>query len=70
MPGSIEGAGWSDHWSFWHHGYQAVMVSDTLPFRYPHYHTGGDTPDKLDLNRTARVVAGLEAVVGDLAGTD
>jgi len=62
------GIGWSDHWAFWQAGYPAVMVTDTAPFRYPHYHTRGDTPDKLDYERLARVVVGLEAVVLDLLG--
>jgi hypothetical protein len=60
------GVGWSDHWAFWQAGYPALMVTDTAPFRYPHYHSRGDTPEKLDYDRLARVVAGLEAVVGDL----
>jgi hypothetical protein len=47
-------------------GYHAVMVTDTAPFRYPHYHTAEDTPDKLDYDNTARVV-GLGRVVEDLA---
>jgi len=64
--GSIEGVGWSDHWSFWRCGYKAIMVTDTAPFRYRWYHTAGDTPDKLDYERTARVVEGLEIVVRDL----
>jgi hypothetical protein len=44
------------------------MVTDTATFRYPHYHLKTDTPDKLDYERTARVVAGLERVISDLAG--
>lgn len=44
------------------------MVTDTAPFRYPQYHTQGDTPDKVDYERLARVVAGLERVVADLSG--
>jgi hypothetical protein len=44
------------------------MITDTAPFRNPFYHTTQDTPDKLDYDRMARVVGGLEAVVGDLAG--
>ena len=66
--GFLEGIGWSDHWSFWEKGYPALMVTDTAPFRYPHYHKKEDTPDKIDFERTARVVAGLERVVADLAG--
>jgi len=42
------------------------MVTDTAPFRYPHYHTEQDTPDKLDYERLARVVAGLDKVLEDL----
>jgi len=64
--GSIEGVGWSDHWSFWQCGYPAVMVTDTAPFRYRWYHTAQDTPDKIDYDRTARVVNGIELVVRDL----
>ena len=44
------------------------MVTDTAPFRFPHYHQRGDTPDKIDFERCARVVAGVEQVVRDLAG--
>ena len=64
----IPGVAWSDHWSFWQAGYPAVMVTDTAPFRYPHYHTADDTPDKIDYDRLARVVAGLEKVLLELAG--
>lgn len=66
LPGTIQGVGWSDQWSFWEFGYQGVMVTDTAPFRYPHYHRRSDTPDKLDYERMARVVVGLEKVIGDL----
>ena len=64
----IPGVAWSDHWSFWQEGYPAVMVTDTAPNRYPHYHTAADAPDKVDFARTARVVWGLQRVIGELAG--
>lgn len=67
LPGSIPGVGWSDHESFWHQGYPAVMVTDTAPFRYPHYHLATDTPDKVDYESLSRVVSGLVHVVEDLA---
>jgi Zn-dependent M28 family amino/carboxypeptidase len=67
LPGGLPGIGWSDHWAFWQVGYPALMVTDTAPFRYPHYHTPQDTPDKLDYDRLARVVTGLEKVIGELA---
>jgi hypothetical protein len=66
LPAGVPGVGWSDQWSFWQMGYPAIMVTDTAPFRYPHYHTTADTPDKLDYERMARVVGGLERVVRDL----
>jgi hypothetical protein len=68
LPGFIIGVGWSDHWSFWKAGYPAAMVTDTALFRYPYYHSPEDTPEKLDYDRMARVVAGLERVARDLAG--
>jgi len=63
---SIAGVSWSDQWAYWNFGWPAVMVTDTAPFRYPHYHTLRDTPDKLDYEGLARVVLGLEGVVRDL----
>ena len=69
-PASIQGVDWSDHWSFWQEGYPAIMVTDTAPFRYTHYHQPTDTPDKLDYDRTARVVAGLGRVIEELANDD
>ena len=69
-PGSITGIGWSDHWSFWQAGYPGIMITDTAPFRYPYYHTPDDTPDKLDYDRLARVVAGLARVTSGLADSN
>ena len=69
LPGWVVGVSWSDHWSFWQQGYPALMITDTAPFRYPHYHTRQDTPDKLDYDRLARVTAGLALMVRDMACT-
>jgi hypothetical protein len=44
------------------------MVTDTAPFRYAEYHTSGDTWEKLDYERMARVVTGLADVVAEIAG--
>ena len=68
VPGNIDGVGWSDHWSFWQAGYEAVMLTDTAPFRYPYYHHTLDTPDKLSYDEMARVVDGLGGVIAELAG--
>jgi len=69
-PGWIMGIGWSDHWSFWKEGYPAIMVTDTALFRYEHYHSATDTPDRIDYARLARVTAGMARVAVDLAGTE
>ena len=69
-PGWITGIGWSDHWSFWREGYRAIMVTDTAFFRYDHYHTQEDTPEKIDYDRLARVTKGLAEVVVELANTN
>ena len=63
LPYFVTGVGWSDHWSFYEQGWQAIMVTDTAPFRNPHYHRATDTPETLDYDRLARVTSGLEAVV-------
>jgi hypothetical protein len=66
VPAFIPGVAWSDHWSFWQQRYPAIMITDTAPFRYPHYHALTDTPDKLNYDRFALVVGGLENVIEDL----
>ena len=66
LPGVLAGVGWSDHWSFWQYRYPGIMVSDTLPYRYEHYHQPTDTPDKVDYDRMARVVDGMRYVIKDL----
>ncbi|HET9468387.1 MAG TPA: M28 family peptidase [Vicinamibacterales bacterium] len=65
-PADLPGIGWSDHWSFWQEGYPAVMITDTAPFRYPHYHEPSDTSDKLDYDSLARVVSGLRDMLSAL----
>ena len=67
LPAFIPGVSWSDQWSFWQHGYSGIMITDTAPFRYPHYHSSTDTPDKLDYDRFTLVVSGMEKVIADLA---
>jgi Iap family predicted aminopeptidase len=66
LPAFIPGVSWSDQWSFWQHGYPGIMITDTAPFRYPYYHLASDTPDKLDYDRFALVVSGMEKVIEDL----
>jgi Zn-dependent M28 family amino/carboxypeptidase len=67
-PEALPGVGWSDHWAFWQHGFPAVMITDTAPFRDDHYHTAGDTPAHVDHARLAQVVVGVHAALRVLAG--
>ncbi len=67
VPEMVPGVSWSDQWSFWQQGYPAIMITDTAPFRYPHYHEPEDTPDKIIYDHLVRVVSGLEHVIADLA---
>ena len=61
-PASVQGVTWSDHTSYNLEGYDAVMITDTAPMRYPYYHTAADTPDKLDYASMASVVEGMSKV--------
>lgn len=66
LPGNIPGVGWSDHWSFWQEGYVGIMITDTAPYRYPHYHEASDTPDKINFPVYAKVVEGLVKPIEEL----
>ena len=68
VPAAVPGVGWSDHWSFWQEGYPAIMVTDTAPFRNPHYHQPTDKPETLDYDRMTRVTRGLVKVVLRITG--
>jgi len=67
IPANVPGVGWSDHKPFWDQGYKAVMVTDTAPFRYPHYHQPTDTADKINYPALARVTLGLSKVVQEIS---
>ena len=67
-PAILPGVDWSDHASFWEAGHPALMITDTALYRYPHYHTQHDTPDKVNYDRLARVVTGLHGMLIELAG--
>jgi Zn-dependent M28 family amino/carboxypeptidase len=62
LPAFIPGVSWS----FWQHGYPAIMVTDTAPFRYPYYHSSNDMPDKLDYDRFTLVVSAMQKVIQEL----
>lgn len=61
-PRSLQGVDFSDHRSYWDAGIAAMMVTDTAFLRNPNYHGAGDTWDKLDYKRMAKVVQGVHAI--------
>ncbi len=63
----VPGVAWSDHLPFWREGYAALMVTDTAFYRYAHYHSHRDTPDRLDYGAMARVVMGLRGTLTSIA---
>jgi Zn-dependent M28 family amino/carboxypeptidase len=66
-PGVLPGIKSSDHWSFWKYGYRAVMVTDTAPLRYRHYHRPTDRVQYVDFVRLADIARGLRSAVASLA---
>ena len=66
-PSHLTGVDFSDHRSFWSHGYRAVMVTDTAFYRNDRYHTPRDTHDTLDYERMAEVVRAVHNAVALLA---
>ncbi len=58
-PEQVAGINRSDHSAFWHHGFRAVMVTDTAFFRNKNYHQESDTIDTLNFNSMGEVVKGL-----------
>ena len=53
----------SDHAAFWGQGYPALMLTDTVPLRNPHYHQPTDTPDTLDATFLAGVAMAVVEVL-------
>jgi hypothetical protein len=64
--GALRDVGRSDHKAFWASGFPAVMITDTANFRDRHYHTPMDLPANVDTESMARLVSGLDRVIGEL----
>lgn len=58
-PSFITGVDFSDHRSYWPHGFNAVMVTDTAFYRNKSYHEPGDVAERLDYQRMAQVVVSV-----------
>jgi Zn-dependent M28 family amino/carboxypeptidase len=67
LPPNWEGAGESDQWSFWQHGFRGFAVTDTALYRSPYYHARGDRPETLDYPRFVRIIDALVDAVTDLS---
>lgn len=59
----VMGVDFSDHRSYWAKDINAVMITDTAFFRNQEYHRAGDTADRLDYQRMAKVVQGVFALI-------
>ena len=61
-PPLLQGIDFSDHRSYWVENFTALMVTDTAFFRNGNYHQAGDTYEKLDYRRMAKVVQSVYAL--------
>jgi len=58
-PGFVPGVMLSDQLWYWKFGMPAIMITDTAFYRNLSYHSEGDTMDRLDFNRMAKVGDGV-----------
>ncbi|HEY0063813.1 MAG TPA: M28 family peptidase [Telluria sp.] len=61
-PPAVQGIDYSDHRSYWHEGFPALMVTDSAFMRNPNYHKASDSADTLDYVRAAKVVQSVFAL--------
>lgn len=67
FPDNDDSMNFSASRAFGEHGYPALTITDTAPFRYPYHHSTLDTPSRLQYTQMARVLVGLNQIVADLA---
>lgn len=68
-PSFLPAVDFSDHRNYWAHGWPAFMITNTAFLRNTHYHTAGDTPDRLDYRRMTEVTRGVYAALLDAGRT-
>lgn len=68
-PRLLPGIDFSDHGSFWDHGFPAVMITDTAFYRNKAYHSAEDTWERLNYQAMADVVRGVYQAVIEMAAT-
>ena len=57
----------SDHSTFWDHGFQALMITDTAFLRNPNYHLPSDRMETLDFEFMRKVAIGVYYSLVELA---
>jgi hypothetical protein len=57
----------SDQLCFWERGIPAIMVTDTVYFRYDHYHKDEDTAEKLNYDAFGTVANGFLRGIAEMA---
>ena len=57
----------SDHSTFWDHGFQALMITDTAFLRNPNYHLPSDRVETLDFEFMRKVATGVFYSIMELA---
>ena len=70
VPGNgeaMEEARLSDHSTFWDHGFQALMITDTAFLRNPNYHLPSDRMETLDFEFMRKVAIGVFYSLVELA---
>jgi Zn-dependent M28 family amino/carboxypeptidase len=67
-PGFLPPLFLSDHSSFWHYRYPALMVTDTAFLRNPHYHLPTDRDSTINYKFLAEVISGVYSAVLALDG--
>ncbi|MCJ7703184.1 MAG: M28 family peptidase [Anaerolineales bacterium] len=59
---------WSDHWSFWHVGYPAILAMEDWEDFTPYYHKTSDQLNTLDISYMRNFIRAAVGTVAHLAG--
>lgn len=68
-PAWIPGVDFSDHRSYWHFGFPAIMVTDTAFYRNHQYHEENDIYSRLDYSKMREVIWGVYRYLYEIAAT-
>ncbi len=65
-PAYLPGIDFSDHRSYWHFHFSALMITDTAFLRNKSYHEATDVMEALDIPRMAAVIDGVYTALQDM----